>query len=690
MAAKVKQTKMNSKAKNIAKSLGYIGLEVAKDLNPTLGKIFSESKSAINDVKSSLRSMDNNSISETVKDFIDPERENIISNLIDDLKTGKWYNKEREEKAFFDDLGIDMDWDNEDWGDDDWGDDIDSDNVSDSVKSSASSVINGMQNLSASLSVNMGRASAKSAEYIAKSGHADSRAIYDMTRSGFGTVSTILLDMNRKMDGMMELGASLVEQSQDTTTFQTNAVEFFENTNEHLKNINASLERIAENTSILKPGGRKYESKSLNSLIFGDEFDFGGYIDLLKENVKYNIDTIKSFGEMGQMMMGKGCKNIGSPIAKGLSKGIQALIPKILKESMANFNTVIEGAIPMLLKNIKKDIGGGPLGFLTDIFLPDTEYKKRVSPSNYEKGPVAWDGVARKSVVEVIPTYLAKIYAALGGQEKYYNYGTGKFETIKEIRDASKNFREGSSLYAAKSASYNYRGKTGNVYDDVIKNANGDIRLEKELDKFFRNIGEIDDFEKIRSKNMDDNLLKKLGISKDAAKVINDTVDMYQKSKNATAMMKFSMAILASQNRVTEQMKREEESGHSSFNHLENDFSSQTDKFGVSQSQYLRGIYQMMSAIYNGMGGKGGYDCKTGNFKFKIHVCPTTFILASFKQHVKVFHNIIVVLGNRFGQIETTVEGFFDLHDHFQKMNFKTIVVIISSSRWAFHKDFIH
>ena len=43
------------------------------------------------------------------------------------------------------------------------------------------------------------------------------------------------------------------------------------------------------------------------------------------------------------------------------------------------------------------------------------------------KGAISWDGISKKTLVDVIPTYLRRIESAItGAGERVFNYSTGK------------------------------------------------------------------------------------------------------------------------------------------------------------------------------------------------------------------------------------------------------------------------
>ena len=111
--------------------------------------------------------------------------------------------------------------------------------------------------------------------------------------------------------------------------------------------------------------------------------------------------------------------------------------PRYIKEAMKMMNETIRDSLIAGLSRggMKARKSNNPIAnLLGEMFLPKDGYKDKIDTRNYEKGQVAWDGIARKSLVEVIPTYLAKIYAALGGEEKYFDYESGKFVKIEQIK----------------------------------------------------------------------------------------------------------------------------------------------------------------------------------------------------------------------------------------------------------------
>ena len=607
--------------KNVGRSLGYIAIDVAADLNPTLARLAKDTKSATEEAISTITSIDRNAISQSVKDFLDPKGENVINNLITDLKTGDWYNKKRQDNMGFDDLdfGGDFNFDDEDWGDGESSSDSFDEGDDSSSGSTASAMISGMQNLSDDISLSMGRTSAASAEYIAKSSHRDTLAVYDLTKTGFNNVSSILLNINNKLDAIVEMQAPIVQSAQNSFTFQTRATEFFESTNETLNKINSNLEIIAANTAVLNSDNSKKnfnrKARNLGDLITGGDFDLSEYFEMVKANAKENADLVKGLVDIANFGYGKNLKNV-SPIAAALKAGIKSMMTDSFKETIEGFNKSFEGVIPSLIRSLKNKTNSSnlALSMIADMFLPDLSAKTSINKSNYNQGPVAWDGIARKSLVEVIPTYLAKIYGALGGQELYFDFKTGKFTSTSAI---ARSFR-GKKLYDVKEAS----GELGSFAIENAKAGPNSKQAQKEITRFFLNALETgeDNFTKFRfiEKLKRENpvqykeLLKELGLSE-------ASFDALFKSMNTvgnSGMLKYSARLASAQNSISTRYRMEEESGNSALNYLDNGFNVK-DKFGMNQLEYMHNIYKMVGNIYAVIsnGGQGPkFNPKTGKF----------------------------------------------------------------------------
>ena len=87
----------------------------------------------------------------------------------------------------------------------------------------------------------------------------------------------------------------------------------------------------------------------------------------------------------------------------------------------------------------------GPLGLLGKILGVRDTVNTSLSPEQYKRGAMPWDGESKKALTEVIPHYLANIEAALTGRHQLFDYQTGRYVDSAAIRsqfeDMTKRYR---------------------------------------------------------------------------------------------------------------------------------------------------------------------------------------------------------------------------------------------------------
>ena len=607
MASKTTR-KVPTYIKNVGKSFGYAVGDVLADYNPTISALAKTTKNTVSSVKSSMTQMKTSNISSATKDFMKSD-ESALTNLIDDLKSGKWYNKDREDSMFND---FDFNFD-EDWGD--FEDEEDNTGAANKIleqnEAKTKALVGSVSKASSDISKSVGYASAQSAQYIVAANTAASRAIYDMTSKGFNQVTEVLLNVNAGIETLNQLGVPVATHIQNSSVFYTQ-------TTQTLNNINDNLEKLVQRTSFMDNGvggKRRTNKKGSNRFIFGDTFSPDAYVEFVKEGIKEVKDEFSALLGMGKTVAGKNGKNL-SPMQEVLVGAIDAMMPKFFKESMKEFNkslnnTIIRG---LRLGSKKASASTNPIiNLLGSIFLPNDRLRADYDTANYNKGQVAWDGIARKSLVEVIPTYLAKIYAALGGEEKYYDYEAGRFVTMKQISDR----RDLDQRVAAQNAGGKFR-------ETALKRSQGNATIEKQIDQFFiQAFISGEDITEIRRNLRNSSYLKAHGLSKEAASIIVGIMNDADKGKNGVSRNIYTnydrnrfKGVLDYNSRV----KQEELSGHSTNSYLHNGFAAEMDSHNKNQLYYLRGIYNMIGNMYGSMvsnpnANLSNFDVDTGKFR---------------------------------------------------------------------------
>jgi len=433
--------------KNVAKSFGYAFQDNFNEMNPTVAALFRETKDlkddlyqSIDNFKAKIANPDS-----SIRSEINDTTKELWANLTSDLRTGKWYNKARKEKAQDAAMsamfgGIDFD----DFGDFDSGfDDADSDLDEQAAiqEDSTKAMAQAMDVVGGKTAAAISAATVNSANYIVQSSRMNTRALYTNMNYGFNQVSTGLAAVNSNISTIVKLGEPLTKHMQ-------NSAVFYSRSNEYQEKALKLLEKIAENTSP-RTGTKK---KPNEKLTMNDMFTSEGMIsvDALKQYAKQTLDEspvgmLRSMLGMFGGIDGLKGQVTGSPLALVLpwitgqifnvkgSKGIS------MRDTMKNFNKALSGMFTGGVARLQDTRFGtgllGDIGRALQSALPKSGVKNKFDPKNYEKGPVDWDGKSRMALMNVIPTQLAQILAAITGKEEMrFDYNNGKWIKVSTIR----------------------------------------------------------------------------------------------------------------------------------------------------------------------------------------------------------------------------------------------------------------
>lgn len=177
--------------------------------------------------------------------------------------------------------------------------------------------------------------------------------------------------------------------------------------------------------------------------VFAGGFNLAEYKKLINQNIENNpmLQAARMAITMFPMMIQDIVQHPMQAITKNLISGLMG--PQ-LKNSMRRFDNSINGIIETALAKLAdygNKPGGSPLGILGQLFgiKQGNVSLSAVDTSKYEKGPMAWNGIANKSLVEVIPAHLRRIEASLTGMpERLFDFTTGKWKSATTVKDLDK------------------------------------------------------------------------------------------------------------------------------------------------------------------------------------------------------------------------------------------------------------
>lgn len=156
-------------------------------------------------------------------------------------------------------------------------------------------------------------------------------------------------------------------------------------------------------------------------------FDLGGYIEKVKTGWQDSIfgSMFELLGSLKEMGASFGPADLLSMLPKNTKRGLSKLdknLHKYIKEGIYRIGDL-------------QDSDNMFLQFIGEMFGESRKKKSLLDLGNFHKEQMGWNGIAQKTLVEVIPGYLAKIEAKLTGQEeRYFDMDKGYFRTASSIR----------------------------------------------------------------------------------------------------------------------------------------------------------------------------------------------------------------------------------------------------------------
>lgn len=464
---------------NVGRSVAYSTVDQVKQMNPAITSFSSTNAEtmrsaydAITHLKQHARKIKTNVLESDYGKAAIKAKEN----LFEDIRTGKFYNKERISKS--EDAAADKLLNDDAF---DFGFEFVDDSSSDDDEIST----NDMLDLVAEKSSNaVSTAVARSAEYIVTANSEMNKSMYEQNKAIFSGIHADINVMNDNIGKLIEFASNpLQTHIQNSTTYYETSTKLDQERNQMLKEM-LDLQR-----EYYKPSKTSGSSKKATSVM--DLIDSEGMLDLsafgkhIKDRIKSKdggtTDMIKMMFEMGGID-----SIIASPLQVVTDAVAKKLIPSILKDSMKSFNESLSGLFTSAIAKLNASDSMNPIvNFLQDLIGLKPDVKKEIDTSKYNKGAIPFDGVTKKAIVEVIPTYLSKILSAVSGsRETRYNYETGKFIDVKDI----KGYLDSIEKDASRNASYDIRSEL-DKYSSQIR-----FGSKEERNKFDQDLQAILDY----------------------------------------------------------------------------------------------------------------------------------------------------------------------------------------------------
>lgn len=448
--------------KNVTKSVGYAAAKVAKDdLMPNVGDFIDSNKEFLATTYGNIKNP-KQFIKKQVNSFKDSKVYQAIDygarNVFDDLKTGKFYNKEREDNDSLKFAGgsfnVDSWTDLSEFGiDDDWEEQLNSSsksNKKDEITTGDMEIVNSIESSNKAVANTTASAIAAAADASNKNSRINTGMLYNQNERLFGGMHNDMSVLNATMDSIHKV------VTQALPNIDKNMAGYFSEASKDRKEIIAMLK---ESLDLQKKSAADQEKAELekrkksNKVTWNDINsngmpDLNAYFGQVKKNVKKQLD--KSTGGMFNMMGDDSnmlAAMMSNPLGMVMETITKSIIPagvkmatKELDETLSNVFATFIGK----MDNAKNKDDGNPIWATLSKFLGiDTSINKNVDASKYYKGAVAFDGITRKAIIDVIPTYLRRIEAAITKQEEQlYDYDKASWRTVNSVQAEHKNIRK--------------------------------------------------------------------------------------------------------------------------------------------------------------------------------------------------------------------------------------------------------
>ena len=481
--------------KNVTKSTIYYASDIAKEeLMPNVGDFATTNADFIKAAYSTLRNPKT-----AVKKVVDEVANSKVyealdygaKNLFEDLKTGNFYNKERQERDTGKFAGLDASdfQDLSEFGiDDDWEENLGKGNDED-ITAGDLKIVEAVEESNKALASSTANAVISSANATIKNQRIGTGILYQQNEKLFGGLHNDISVLNATMDTMLKL---------QTATFQNidkNLSDYFSESIKYQKENNAILKEMVEmqrnqykSAQQLEDEARKDKTrgKRYSDVTSGGIPDFAEYFENIQANVLKKIKESTSMPDLSANGEGNMFKEFFvNPMEFIVKPIISSAIPNIVKQSTQELDKTIAGLFGQAmgaLTNAKNDNPDGLLGKIADFIGVRTSINKNIDVGKYHKGPVPFDGVTRKAIVEVIPAYLRRIEASLSGRpETMFDYDTGKWISPKDVKKEFDNIRTN----AIRQGTSDLRSGMDKYVREQRKGiaANGGVDAQKEFDK---------------------------------------------------------------------------------------------------------------------------------------------------------------------------------------------------------------
>ena len=488
-------TRVDKYLKNLARSTVFTVADVTKsDLMPDTMEFVQANKQVLTTTYSLLKNP-----SATFKKTVGAIQESKIykaldygvKNTLEDLRTGNFYNVERKDRDEAKLAGMDASnmGDLSEFGiDDDWEKNLgksakpkpEKSNVVTSGDEAVVSAVEGSIAASTSANVN---AIIGSTDVIVKNSRANTAMIYAQNEKLFSALHKDMMGIGSMMNDIGKIQAAAMQNiDKNSSLYYTQSIKLDTERNAILKEM-LEMQRKMYESSAAKEKAEREKSNSKkkmrwNDIQYNGMPDLSNYAKLVGSNIKNITGMLNMPGMDGDSNML--ASMMVSPLQYMMEFAVKGIIPATIKEATKELNDTIGsifGLSVAKMANAKRKGSGGIWEMLSHVFGVNLEPNRSIDTSKYERGPIPFDGITRKAIIDVIPYYLRRIESRItGGRERIYDYDAGRW---MDGQDLKRQYNKVKERYEDSATSEYMRDLNKATKNMAFKEKSDAIRFEK-------------------------------------------------------------------------------------------------------------------------------------------------------------------------------------------------------------------
>ena len=451
----------NNYLRNVAKSITYAAVDVANEelMSETIDfaknnkEFIAATYAALRNPAAALKK----SIKAIQQSKIYQALDYGVKNTFEDLRTGNFYNKEREERdvgklsgidaSDYNDLsefGIDDDW--ESMLNDDGGGRSKSSKVTKEITSGDLEIIESIEGSNAAAANATVNAVLHSSEAQMKNARINTGSLYMQNERLFGGLHKDISILGTTVDNIQKItSASLQNIDKNMSEFFTSESKLSSERNSILKEM---LEILRANNKSAVDKEKEANSKTKKKIRWADINssgmpDFDNYIEAIKTNFSKEISSVlPQFGDGEDNNIFAAFAT--SPLSYVIKPLVSAFIPATFKIASQELDKTLSSVFGQFIGRMANNKNSNGIWQYVAKFLGvNTGVNRSIATNKYEQGPVPFDGITRKAITDVIPSYLRRIEAFLTrSPEQTFDYDAGRWITMRDVQKTHENIHK--------------------------------------------------------------------------------------------------------------------------------------------------------------------------------------------------------------------------------------------------------